>query len=135
MSYFAWLLALCIPTALAQPQIGVVLMHGKGGSPAGLVAPLAAGLEAKGYAVANLEMPWSGRRAYDSDVAAAEREVASALEALRAKGVQRLFIAGHSQGGIFALYLGGRLPVEGIIAIAPGGNVAGGAIGDAVRAD
>jgi pimeloyl-ACP methyl ester carboxylesterase len=50
--------------------------------------------------------------------------VASALEALRAQGAARLFVAGHSQGGLFALYFGARHPVDGIIAIAPGGNVA-----------
>ncbi|CDM24949.1 alpha/beta fold hydrolase [Castellaniella defragrans] len=104
------------------PKIGVVVMHGKAGSPSRHVAELAAALEAKGCLVANLEMPWSGRRNYDVGVAAAEREVAAALDALRARGAQKLFVGGHSQGGHFALYLGGRLPVDGVIAIAPGGN-------------
>ena len=99
-------------------------MHGKGGSPAKYVAGLASGLEMKGYLVANLEMPWSGARSYDAPVAGAESEVDAALAALRAKGATHLFVAGHSQGGLFALYFGGRHPLEGIIAIAPGGNVA-----------
>jgi pimeloyl-ACP methyl ester carboxylesterase len=106
------------------PAMGVVIMHGKGGSPARHVSDLAAALEAKGYLVANLEMPWSGKRDYDVNVGAAVKEVQSALDALRGKGAQKLFIAGHSQGGVFALYLGGKLPVDGIVAIAPGGNVA-----------
>jgi pimeloyl-ACP methyl ester carboxylesterase len=113
--------------ATAQPgtaRVGVVVMHGKGGSPSKHVAELAAALEAKGYLVANLEMPWSGRRNYDAPVAAAEDQVESALKELRAKGAGRLFIAGHSQGGSFALYFGGRHPVDGIVAIAPGGNAA-----------
>jgi len=113
--------------AAAQPapaQIGIVLMHGKGGSPTGHVAELASGLEAKGYLVANLEMPWSGARSYDAPVAAAESEVEAALAQLRARGAAHVFVAGHSQGGLFALYFGGRHPVDGIIAIAPGGNVA-----------
>ena len=56
--------------AWAQAQaIGVVIMHGKGGTPTKWVEPLASGLEQKGYLVANLEMPWSGRRDYDEDVA------------------------------------------------------------------
>jgi pimeloyl-ACP methyl ester carboxylesterase len=99
-------------------------MHGKGGSPSGYVARLAAGLEARGYLVANLEMPWSSRRNYDAPVPAAEDEVESALRGLRGKGASRLFVAGHSQGGLFALYFGGRHRVDGIIAIAPGGHAA-----------
>lgn len=108
----------------ASAPIGIVVMHGKGGSPAKHVAELATALEMKGYLVANLEMPWSGARNYDAPVAAAESEVASALAALRAKGALKLFVAGHSQGGLFALYFGGGHPVDGIIAIAPGGNAA-----------
>ena len=108
----------------AQTRIGIVVMHGKGGSPAKYVAELASGLELKDYLVANLEMPWSGARSYDAPVAAAESEVEAALGALRSKGATHLFVAGHSQGGLFALYFGGRHPLDGIIAIAPGGNVA-----------
>jgi pimeloyl-ACP methyl ester carboxylesterase len=103
--------------------IGIVIMHGKGGSPTKHVSDLASSLEGKGYLVANLEMPWSGRRDYDVDVSAAEREVQSALEALRSKGAKRLFVAGHSQGGVFALYFGSTHIVDGVIAIAPGGSV------------
>lgn len=108
----------------APVPIGIVVMHGKGGSPAGYVAQLAAALETRSYRVANLEMPWSGRRSYDADVAAAETQVDSALAQLRVNGAVRLFVAGHSQGGLFALYFGGRHAVDGIIAIAPGGSVA-----------
>jgi pimeloyl-ACP methyl ester carboxylesterase len=107
-----------------SPTIGVVIMHGKGGSPAKWVAPLAAGLERKGYLVANLEMPWSANRHYDVDVAMADKEVDAAFERLRAKGAKKVFVAGHSQGGVFALHYGSQRPVDGVIAIAPGGNVA-----------
>ena len=104
--------------------IGVVIMHGKGGSPAGRVSSLASSLEQKGYLVANLEMPWSGRREYDVGVDVAEGEIEAALASLRAKGANKVFVAGHSQGGLFAIHYGGKHPVDGIIAIAPGGNVA-----------
>ncbi|RZI43854.1 alpha/beta fold hydrolase [Herbaspirillum sp. HC18] len=106
------------------PLIGVVIMHGKGGSPGKHVPELASSLERQGYVVANIEMSWSGRRNYDVDVAAAEKEVESALETLRGKGAAKLFVAGHSQGGVFALHFGTGHRVDGIIAIAPGGNVA-----------
>jgi triacylglycerol esterase/lipase EstA (alpha/beta hydrolase family) len=88
--------------------IGVVVMHGKGGSPAGRVSTLASSLERKGYLVANLEMPWSARREYDVGVDVAESEIEAALASLRAKGANKVFVAGHSQGGLFAL--GARLP-------------------------
>jgi predicted alpha/beta-hydrolase family hydrolase len=92
--------------AIAQtpaPGIGMVIMHGKGGSPTRHVAELAAALASRGYLVANLDMPWSGQRNYDADVAAAERQVVSALDGLRARGAAKLFVAGHCQGGLFAL--------------------------------
>ena len=104
-------------------HIGIVLMHGKGGSPGRHVSGLASQLQEQGFLVANLEMPWSGRRAYDVPVAAAEQEVETALGALRAQGATKLFVAGHSQGGLFALHFGNAHRVDGVVAIAPGGNV------------
>lgn len=110
--------------ALAQSEpIGIVIMHGKGGSPAGLVSGLARNLEGQGYLVANIEMPWSGRRNYDAPVARAEEEVETAVAGLRGKGAKKVFVSGHSQGGMFALHLAGKLDVDGVICIAPGGNV------------
>lgn len=126
--HVAWVLAMIVASivqaaAAQSPGIGIVVMHGKGGSPTKHVADLASALEGKGYLVANLDMPWSGQRDYDANVAAAEKQVESALESLRAKGAAKLFVAGHSQGGLFALYFGGRHPVDGIVAIAPGASV------------
>ncbi|MBI2312296.1 MAG: alpha/beta hydrolase [Betaproteobacteria bacterium] len=132
ISRFCVTLALAIvaaalsPAAAAQTPpsaIGIVVMHGKGGSPAKFVSDLASGLEQKGILVANIEMPWSGRRDYDVSVSVAEKEIQSAFEGLRGKGAKKLFVAGHSQGGLFALYYGSAHPVNGIIAIAPGGSV------------
>jgi pimeloyl-ACP methyl ester carboxylesterase len=118
----AWMAILLSLTAQAD-TVGVVVMHGKGGSPGRHVSELASSLERHGFLVSNLEMPWSGRREYDVDVVAAENEVKTALESLRQKGAQKVFVAGHSQGGIFALYFGGMHRVDGVVAIAPGGNV------------
>jgi len=113
-------------TAAAQAEpIGIVIMHGKGGSPTGLVAKLANGLEGNGLLVANLDMPWSGKRNYDVTTARGEEEVEAALAGLRGKGAKKVFVCGHSQGGVFALYLAGKLAADGFITIAPGGNVGG----------
>lgn len=115
---------LAVQAQAAPSVLGVIVMHGKGGSPARNVSALASALQDKGYLVANLEMPWSGRRQYDVGVAAAEAEVDAAIDALRAKGATHVFVAGHSQGGVFALYLGGRAKIDGVVAIAPGGSSA-----------
>ena len=116
-------LALSLNVQADTPKAGVVVMHGKGGSPSKHVADLAASLERHGFLVANLEMPWSARRDYDVDVGAAENEVAAALAGLQQRGAGKVFVAGHSQGGLFALYFGGKHHVDGIVAIAPGGDV------------
>lgn len=118
-------LATALPLQAQEPsRVGVVVMHGKGGRPGGLVAELAAGLQARGMRVRNLEMPWSGRRNYDVAPEAAEAETAQALEDLRREGAERLFLVGHSQGGLYALHLGAKLGLAGVVAVAPGGNVA-----------
>lgn len=106
-----------------QTTMGIVIMHGKGGSPKKWVSDLADALASKGYLVANLEMPWSGKREYDVPVGNAEAEIESALADLRNKGAKKVFVAGHSQGGAFALHFSGKHTADGIIAIAPGGNV------------
>lgn len=129
MKLFAKLLAVAalavgLSAEADTPKAGVVIMHGKGGSPNKHVSDLAASLERSGILVANIEMPWSGNRNYDVDVGTAENEVETALAALREKGAAKVFVAGHSQGGIFALYFGGKHRIDGIVAIAPGGNVA-----------
>jgi alpha-beta hydrolase superfamily lysophospholipase len=108
------------PTA---QEVGIVVMHGKGGSPGRFVNVLAEALEKEGFLVANLEMPWSKKRTYDVELDAAVGELTRALDALRARGAKKLFVSGHSQGGIFALLYGGRHKVDGVVAIVPGGAV------------
>jgi pimeloyl-ACP methyl ester carboxylesterase len=119
MVLMAWL-----PLSAAQELLGAVVMHGKGGSPARLVADLAQSLESKGFLVANLEMPWSGKRDYDVSAAKAEEDVEAALAAMRRKGAKKVFVIGHSQGGVFALHLAGRIAADGVVTIAPGGSTA-----------
>lgn len=108
--------------AMGPTQVGVVLMHGKGGGPSGLVAELAAYLQRQGILVRNLDMPWSGRRQYDASPEQARQQVVQALVELRELGAQRVVLVGHSQGAIFALHLAAQLPLDGVVAIAPGGN-------------
>lgn len=112
-------------SALAQAEpIGIVIMHGKGGSPNHFVSDLARSLERKDYLVANLEMPWSGRLGFSLPVSRAEADVAAAVADLRGKGAKKVFVAGHSLGGAFTLHLAGRLTADGFIVIALGGDAA-----------
>ena len=116
----------------APSDIGIVLMHGKGGSPGRFVSDLATALEFHGYLVANIEMPWSRKRQYDVDMNTSDREIATAVEALRAKGAKKVFVAGHSQGAVNALLFAGKHRVDGVIAIAPGGSHGAGPFRDAL---
>ena len=118
-------LAWTVTPALAQvppKEIGIVVMHGKGGAPTKLVAGLAKWLGNQGYRVANLEMPWSGQRNYDKSVQEAAGEVDTALASLRSQGARKVFVCGHSLGGLFALYYAGQRKFDGLIVIAPGGD-------------
>jgi hypothetical protein len=57
---------LALPAVAAGPSdIGIVLMHGKQGSPDRLITGLASQLEGAGYRVERPEMCFSGRRIYD----------------------------------------------------------------------
>ena len=112
----------CLVAQAEDSKIGVVVMHGKGGTPTKFVSGLASSLEHSGFLVANLEMPWSGRRDYDVDISSAEQEVSTAIAVLQKNGARKVFLAGHSLGGLFAFYFGGKHHVDGIIAIAPGGD-------------
>lgn len=98
-------LALLLPNPVqAQApatDIGIVLMHGKGGSPDKHVNPLAQALRDEGYQVANLDMPWSGRRQYDVDMNGAVNEITAALDAMRAKGVKNCSWPGAARAAIY----------------------------------
>ena len=117
-------LAIILPMVAmsGQEKVGIAIMHGKMGSPTKYVSDLANSLGEKGYLVANIEMPWSGRRCYDANVYAAEQELHATLSSLRNQGARACFVAGHSQGCTFALHFAGRHAVDGVICIAPGGD-------------
>lgn len=116
-SLVLWLCLVC--AAAAEPKIGVVVMHGKWGNP-GNVMRLADTLQGSGYLTANIEMPWSGRRAYDAGAAGFVAEIDTAIQALRDKGATNIILIGHSLGAAGGLHYVTRKPVDGFIAIAPG---------------
>ena len=118
--FFAGLLVVAgtqAPAAAAQGEtIGIVVMHGKGGaSNSRYIAGFAQALESRGLLVANLDMPWAGSRNYDVPVSRAEEEIEQAITGLRAQGAAKVFVAGHSQGGGFALHFAGKPRADGHI--------------------
>jgi len=108
-----------VASALAQ-TIGIVLMHGKTGSPSTVIVRLAITLQGAGYLVHTPEMCWSRRRIYDRPLLDCLAEIDSAIGRLKGRGAARIVVAGMSQGGDAALAYGARhANLAGIIALAP----------------
>jgi esterase/lipase len=115
------LLALLVhPVLAASAEVGVVLMHGKWGSPRSML-PLARDLESRSYLVSNAEMAWSGRRLYDVDYPAALKEIEQQVRHLRANGAKRVVVAGQSMGANAAVaYASSGFDLDGLVILSPG---------------
>jgi pimeloyl-ACP methyl ester carboxylesterase len=108
-----------VAPALAQ-TVGIVLMHGKTGSPNTVIDRLASDLQSAGYLVDTPEMCWSRQRIYDRPFLDCLTEIDSAIGRLKGRGAGRIVVAGMSQGGDAALAYGARnANLAGIIALAP----------------
>jgi pimeloyl-ACP methyl ester carboxylesterase len=120
----ALLLALTlIPSAAwAQPSAtGVVLMHGKWGTPDKGIQPVELELRGAGFLVVSREMPWSERRAYDAGFDETMAQIDGEVAKLRAAGARKIVVGGQSFGANMALAYAARHPdVNGVMALAPG---------------
>lgn len=116
------ILALLPAAAWAQPSAtGVVLMHGKWGTPDKGVQPVELELKGAGFLVVSQEMPWSERRAYDAGFDEAMAQIDSEVAKLRAQGARKIVVGGQSFGANMALAYAARHPdVSGVMALAPG---------------
>jgi pimeloyl-ACP methyl ester carboxylesterase len=123
-------LAVLAGSAHADDTIGIVLMHGKQGSPLGNVPigsnrPPAGGrliddLKSAGYLIETPEMCWSGRRGLDHTFDQCLREIDDAIDKLRLRGATAFVVGGLSQGGNAALAYGAmHSDILGVIAYAP----------------
>jgi esterase/lipase len=102
-------------------DIGVVLLHGKGGTPSGNIQSLAIGLLNRGYLVSTPTMPWSQKRIYDATFEESMLEIDREVDSLRAKGVKTIVVAGQSLGANAALgFAATRTSVHGIVSISAG---------------
>lgn len=118
-------LLLAQPASAFEPgKTGILVLHGKHGNPGNFIASYVSALRQAGFVVEAPETAWSGRRRYDVDYLQALAEVGQALEALKAKGVERVVLAGHSMGGGAALAYAARNTsgpeLAALILLAPG---------------
>jgi esterase/lipase len=112
-----------LPVFAAGP-IGIVLLHGKTGTP-NQMNKLAAALTAAGYAVDVPELCWSKNRIFDKSFSDCLLEVDAAVARLKAKGAARIVVAGTSQGAVAAFAYGAsRDGLAGIVGMAPAADPA-----------
>ena len=123
---FAAMLA-ALPAAPVHAQnkslagYGVVLLHGKGGSPTSGIEGLTEVLRKEGALVEAPELPWSGRRIYDATYDQAMAEIDLAVQKLKWAGATKVAVAGHSLGANAAIGYGARRDgLAAVIALAPG---------------
>ena len=96
----------------------LVLMHDRGGT----VTPMAAlGRKLQGNcAVKAVEMPWSQRRANDTDMPGAWQEVTRHIRGLRQQGYKRVLLGGEGFGANAAIAYAGKVgDADGVVALAP----------------
>lgn len=110
--------------SLAQQSLsglGIVLIHGKGGTPTTAIEGLHESLKRAGALVAVPEMPWSARRIYDATYDQAMSEIDAAAERLKMAGAERIAVIGHSLGANAAIgYAARRKDLHAVVALAPG---------------
>ena len=108
------------PAFAASSEVGVVLLHGKWGSPQNM-SSLARDLESKGYLVRNVEMAWSGRRLYDVDYPTALKEIEQQVQQLRAKVRQARNCSRTKHGFNAAVaYASSGFDLDGLVILSPG---------------
>jgi alpha-beta hydrolase superfamily lysophospholipase len=106
-------------------EIGIVLLHGKGGRPSGTLSGLADELSAQGIKVTMPTMAWSGRGGhpdrYDVTYENALHEIDQSIQTLKAKGATAIVVAGHSLGANAAIAYGAthKSNIVAVIALAP----------------
>jgi esterase/lipase len=109
MQKLIFLLISCIAlTASAHGEtVGVVMMHGKHGTP-GQLQQLADAIADGGFAVERPEMCWSAARIYDRTYLECFADIDAATARLKERGATAIVVLGMSLGGNAALGFGAR---------------------------
>jgi esterase/lipase len=118
---FIYLIAgsLALAASAHGETAGVVMMHGKHGTPAQL-QQLAAAVANAGFLVERPEMCWSAARIYDRTYLECFADIDAAAARLKEHGVTAIVVLGMSLGGNAALGFGARRQgLKAIIALAP----------------
>ena len=104
-----------------KDRIGLVLMHGKGGTPSGPIAALADSLAGSGILVEAPLMAWGRGRIYEKTYDDAMAEIDDAVSRLKSRGAGQIFVGGHSLGANAALgFAARREGLSGVIILAYG---------------
>jgi pimeloyl-ACP methyl ester carboxylesterase len=123
---FAALAAMLVVGSTAAQQrslsgLGIVLIHGKGGTPTTMIEGLHESLKQAGALVDVPEMPWSARRIYDATYDDAMKEIDAAADRLKKAGAGKIAVVGHSLGANAAIGYGARRKdLHAVVALAPG---------------
>jgi esterase/lipase len=111
--------ALMLSASAHSEAIGVVMMHGKHGTPSQL-QQLAATVANAGFLVERPEMCWSATRIYDQTYLECFADIDAAATRLKSHGATAIVVLGMSLGGNAALGFGARRQdLKAIIALAP----------------
>ena len=104
--------------AIPNAQVGLVLIHGKWGSPPGPDAQL---FSSNGFEVESPWMPWSKSGYYAKPYDQALAEVHDIVQKMRSSGIKRVIVGGLSFGANAALaYATQYDDADGIILFSPG---------------
>jgi len=105
---------------VAGEKIGILIMHGKGGTKR-LISSLGRALEDAGALIKMPLMGWSAGRIYDKGYEESMDEIDTYVAELETAGATRIFVAGHSIGANAALGYGARREgLAGVILLAYG---------------
>ena len=111
--------------AWAADKLAIVLLHG-GGSSGSQFDDMVPVIEKAGYRVVTPDMCWAQSRQYDTSAEGCLADVDKAVDRLKGEGFTRIVIAGHSRGGIYAIYYAAnRTGLAGVVAFAPSGPPTG----------
>jgi len=117
------LLSYCFSLYAFEAQhTGVLLMHGKGGTPSKTWVNFQKAFEQEGFTVIAKEMPWSQNRYIDKTYEDSLDEVKESIKELQEKGLKHIVLIGHSMGANVAIAYGSLYPLDALVALAPGHN-------------
>ncbi len=105
ITLIVFILCLNISTIQAAEKVGVLLMHGKGGTsrPKSPISKLSIFLKQKGFLVSAPDMAWPRDRGFDKPYEESKVEIDGEVKKFIKKGASKIVVGGHSIGANAAL--------------------------------